>query len=39
MGWFILGRIVQGVVVMLVVALVSFSVFQYVGDPVTSIFG
>lgn len=39
MSWFILGRIVQGMVVMLVVALVSFSIFQYVGDPVTSILG
>lgn len=29
-------RIVQGVIVMMVVALVSFSLFRYLGDPVNS---
>lgn len=29
-------RIIQGIIVMLVVALVSFSLFRYLGDPVNS---
>ncbi len=33
---FLAIRIIQGVIVMLVVALVSFSLFQYLGDPVNS---
>jgi ABC-type dipeptide/oligopeptide/nickel transport system permease component len=36
---FILRRIVQSVVVMLVVALIAFTLFRYVGDPVASIVG
>ncbi len=36
---FILRRMVQSVVVMLVVALIAFTLFRYVGDPVASIVG
>jgi ABC-type dipeptide/oligopeptide/nickel transport system permease component len=36
---FILRRLVQSVLVMLVVALVSFSLFRYVGDPVATMLG
>ena len=36
---FILRRLVQSVLVMLVVALVSFSLFRYVGDPVATMMG
>ena len=36
---FILRRVVQSVVVMLVVALIAFTLFRYVGDPVASIVG
>jgi peptide/nickel transport system permease protein len=36
---FIVRRLVQAVVVMAVVAFVSFSLFQFVGDPVTSMLG
>ncbi|MCV2876767.1 ABC transporter permease [Rhodobacteraceae bacterium XHP0102] len=36
---FILRRIFQSVIVMLTVALVSFALFRYVGDPVTSMVG
>ncbi|MGY6646822.1 MAG: ABC transporter permease [Salinarimonas sp.] len=36
---FILRRVVQSVMVMLVVALVSFVLFRYVGDPVASLLG
>ncbi len=36
---FILRRLVQSVMVMLVVALVSFVLFRYVGDPVASLLG
>jgi peptide/nickel transport system permease protein len=36
---FILRRIVQSFVVMLVVALIAFTLFRYVGDPVASIVG
>ena len=36
---YILRRIVQSVLVMLVVALVSFSLFRFVGDPVATMMG
>jgi peptide/nickel transport system permease protein len=36
---FIIRRIVQSVIVMLVVALVSFSLFRFVGDPISSMVG
>ena len=36
---YILRRIAQSVLVMLVVALVSFSLFRYVGDPVATMMG
>jgi ABC-type dipeptide/oligopeptide/nickel transport system permease component len=36
---FIMKRLVQSVVVMLVVALISFMLFRYVGDPVSSMLG
>lgn len=36
---FILRRLVQSVLVMLVVALVSFALFRYVGDPINSMVG
>ena len=36
---FILRRLLQAIVVMLTVAFISFMLFQYVGDPVTSILG
>ncbi|MDP2005885.1 MAG: ABC transporter permease [Rubrivivax sp.] len=36
---FVLRRLVQAVIVMLTVALIAFMLFQYVGDPVTSILG
>ncbi len=36
---YILRRIVQSVVVMLVVALVSFTLFRFVGDPVATMLG
>ncbi len=36
---FILRRLVQSVVVMLFVALIAFSVFRFVGDPVASLLG
>jgi peptide/nickel transport system permease protein len=36
---FILRRLLQAVVVMLVVAFIAFMLFQYVGDPVTNILG
>jgi len=36
---FVLRRLFQSVLVMLVVALVSFSLFRYVGDPVSSMVG
>lgn len=36
---FILRRLAQSVMVMLVVALVSFVLFRYVGDPVASLMG
>jgi peptide/nickel transport system permease protein len=36
---FIIRRLLQALVVMLVVAFVSFSLFQFVGDPVTAMLG
>ena len=36
---FILRRLAQAVVVMLVVAFIAFMLFQYVGDPVTNLLG
>src|SRR6056297_132857 len=36
---YILRRIAQAILVMLVVALVSFSLFRYVGDPVATMMG
>lgn len=36
---FILRRFVAGILVMLAVSFVSFALFQYVGDPVTSLLG
>jgi peptide/nickel transport system permease protein len=36
---FIVRRIAQAVLVMLTVALVSFALFQFVGDPVTNLLG
>lgn len=36
---FILRRLVQSIIVMLVVALVSFMLFRYVGDPVSNLVG
>ena len=36
---FILRRILQALIVMLVVAFIAFMLFQYVGDPVTNILG
>ena len=36
---FILRRLVQSIVVMGVVALISFMLFRYVGDPVASLVG
>src|SRR5579862_4063187 len=39
MAAFVLRRLLQAIVVMLVVALVAFSLFQYVGDPVQLLLG
>ena len=36
---FVVRRLLQAVIVMLVVAFVSFSLFQFVGDPVTAMLG
>jgi peptide/nickel transport system permease protein len=36
---FVLRRLAQAVLVMLTVALVSFALFQFVGDPVTNLLG
>lgn len=36
---FILRRLVQAAVVMLAVAFIAFTLFQYVGDPVTNLLG
>ncbi|HMB11413.1 MAG TPA: ABC transporter permease, partial [Saliniramus sp.] len=36
---FIVQRLVQAVFVMLVVAMISFSLFQFVGDPVNNMLG
>jgi len=36
---YIIRRLIQSVIVMLVVALVSFSMFRFVGDPIASMVG
>jgi peptide/nickel transport system permease protein len=36
---FVIRRLMQAVIVMLTVAFISFMLFQYVGDPVTSLLG
>ena len=36
---FILRRLLQAIIVMLTVAFIAFMLFQYVGDPVTSLLG
>ncbi len=36
---FVLRRLMQALVVMVAVALIAFSLFQFVGDPVTNILG
>jgi peptide/nickel transport system permease protein len=36
---FVLRRLLQAVIVMLTVAFIAFMLFQYVGDPVTSLLG
>ena len=36
---YIIRRIIQSIVVMLAVALIAFSLFRYVGDPVVSMVG
>jgi ABC-type dipeptide/oligopeptide/nickel transport system permease component len=36
---FILRRLIQAVIVMVVVALIAFMLFQYVGDPVVFLLG
>ena len=36
---FILKRLLQSVVVMLTVALIAFSLFRYVGDPINNMVG
>ncbi len=36
---FVLRRLAQAVIVMLVVAFIAFMLFQYVGDPVTNLLG
>ncbi len=39
MGYFVLKRLVQSVFVMLAVAFLSFSLFRFVGDPVSQMTG
>ena len=36
---YVLQRLSQGILVMLVVALISFSLFQFVGDPINNMVG
>ncbi len=36
---FIIQRLLQAILVMLVVGLISFSLFQFVGDPVNNMLG
>ncbi len=36
---FVIRRLVQAIVVMLAVAFIAFTLFQYVGDPVSSLLG
>ncbi|MDX5361723.1 MAG: ABC transporter permease [Alphaproteobacteria bacterium] len=39
MIWFVIKRLLQSVVVMAVVALIAFSMFRYLGDPVNQMVG
>ena len=39
MAAFIVRRLLQAILVMLVVALIAFLLFQYVGDPVSQMLG
>ncbi|WP_340108489.1 ABC transporter permease [Pikeienuella sp. HZG-20] len=39
MAWFILKRMAQSVLVMLVVALIAFALFRFVGDPINNMVG
>jgi peptide/nickel transport system permease protein len=39
MGVFVIRRLAQAVLVMLVVALLSFALLQFIGDPVTNLLG
>ena len=39
MAYFILKRIVQSVFVMVAVAFLAFSLFRFVGDPITQMTG
>ncbi len=39
MLFFVLKRLVQSILVMLVVALIAFSLFRYVGDPISNMVG
>ena len=36
---FIIQRLIQAIFVVLVVAMISFSLFQFVGDPVNNMVG
>src|SRR5688572_7664109 len=36
---FILRRLIQAMIVMVTVAFIAFTLFQYVGDPVTNLLG
>ena len=36
---FVVQRLLQAILVMLVVAFVSFSLFQFVGDPISNMVG
>lgn len=36
---FVFSRMIQSVIVMLVVSLIAFSLFRYVGDPITNLVG
>ena len=36
---FVLKRLLQAVIVMLVVTLIAFLLFQFIGDPVTQMLG
>lgn len=39
MAAYIFHRVIQAIIVMAVVALIAFSLFQFVGDPVTNLLG